>query len=301
MVATPTRSREQQAAQTGLIVLMLRELAGTWRLLDFRRLAATMPRWAAVVVGVVSRYGEVSGGLALDYYDAEREAAGAGGNGPFPLLREVDPGQVEQSLRWATKGLWDQDLLDAAVDVDRLLAELAGEEDIADLDALYEDDLAALGEGRIGEAIKEPEAEPTREDGASQVRAARTKVDGIATRLVTEIGRGAIIDAAAEDRQAVGVARLAAPDACAFCRTMAIRGVKYKDEQAAGRSANTRFVGAGEFKYHDHCRCWATPVFEGEEWQPQPQIELWERQYQQARAMPGDTIANFYRLLRVAE
>lgn len=299
-LATPIRSREQQAAQTGLVVLMLRELAGTWRLLDSRRLAATMPRWIAAVVAVVSRYGEASGGLALDYYDAERDAAGIRGRGPSPLLREPGPEQVEASLRWATKGLWDQELLDAAADVDRLLAQIAREEEAADLSAFDEDDLADVGEARVEEDIAEPEPAPAQGDVAGQVRAARTKVDGIASRIVTDVGRGAIVDAVAEDRQAIGVARMAAPDACAFCRVMAIRGPVYKNEQTAGRRANARFAGAGEFKYHDHCRCWTVPYFEGEEWQPQPEIELWQRQYEQARAMRGDTIANFYRLLRVS-
>ncbi|OLT13011.1 hypothetical protein BJF79_03680 [Actinomadura sp. CNU-125] len=301
-MATPTASREQQAAQTGLSVLMLRELAGTWRLLNPARLAGTMPQWIAAVNDVIDRYGQAAGAMALDYYDAERAAAGVSGRSPTTLLREPDPDQIENSLRWATKNLWDQELLDNAVALERELEEIAHEEEaaIADLADLDEDDLAEIGEDHLDEEIADPEPQPAADDPAGQARASRTKVDGIASRLVGDVGRGAIVDAVAEDRAAVAVARRAAPDACAFCRVMAIRGAVYKNEQTAGRAANSEFAGAGEFKYHNHCRCWATPLFEGEEWQPQPQIELWEQQYQQARAMPGDTISNFYRLLRVS-
>lgn len=298
-MATPTRSREQQAAQNGLIVLMLRELAGTWLLLDHRRLARTLPQWMAAVFAVVTRFGEASGGMALDYYDAERDAAGVRGRGPSPLLREPDRTQVEESLRWATKEMWSQDLLDAAADVERMLADIAREEQAADLTRLDEDDLADEGEDRLAEEIAEPEPVVEADPVVEQVRKVRTKVDGIASRLVADVGRGAVVDAVAEDRQAVGVARVAAPTACAFCRMTAIRGIVYKNEQTAGRRANSRFVGAGEFKYHDHCRCTITPYFEGEEWQPQPEIAEWERQYRQARAMDGGNVAaNFYRLLR---
>jgi hypothetical protein len=284
---------------------MLRELAGTWSVLDHRRLARTLPQWMAAVFTVITRYGEASGGLALDYYDDERDAAGVRGRGPSPLLREPSREQVEASLRWATKDLWSQDLLDAAADVERMLADIAREEETAGLADLDEDDLADEGEGRLVEPITEPEPAPARghvtETAApvvERVRATRTRVDGIASRLVTDVGRGAVIDATTEDRRAVGCARIAAPTACAFCRMMAIRGIVYKNERTAGRSANARFVGAGEFKYHDHCRCTITPYFEGEEWQPQPEIAEWERQYREARAMGGDVIANFYKLLK---
>ena len=301
-MATPAASREQQAAQTGLIVLMLREIAGTWRLLDPARLAGSMPRWVTAVNGIIGRYGQAAGAMALDYYDVERDAAGVPGRAPATLLREPDPEQVESSLRWATKNLWDQELLDNAAALERELEQIAREEEaaIADLADLDEDDLAEIGEDRLDDEISESELEPGLGDVEGQARASRVKVDGIASRLVADVGRGAIVDSVAEDRAAVAVARMAAPDACAFCRVMAIRGAVYKDEQTAGRAANSKFVGAGEFKYHDHCRCWAAPVFDGEEWQPQPQIELWERQYRQARAMRGDTLANFHRLLRVS-
>lgn len=297
-MATPTASREQQSAQTGLIVLMLREIAGTWRLLEPAQLAHTMPRWIRAVRAIIDRYAQAGGAMALDYYDAERDAAGVPGRAPATLLREPDPDQLVAGLRWATKNLWGRDVLDQVAAIEAEIERIAREEEAADLAAFDEQDLAEVGKDRLEEDTEDA-VEPG--DGVvRQIQAARAKVDGITSRLVADVGRGAVIDSVAADPAAVAVARLARPDACAFCRVMAIRGAVYKDEQAAGRGANAKFVGAGEFKYHDHCRCWASPLFDGEEWQPQPEVELWQRQYEQARSMGGDTVANFYRLLRVS-
>lgn len=306
-MATLERASEQQAAQRGLIVLMLQDLARTWADLDTRRLGPTLPRWITAVLAVLTRYGEASGALGLDYYDAERDAAGVGGRAPAPMLRLPERPQVEASLRWATKNLWDDSVRAPDDDFDRLFEQIIQEEAAADLAALDEDELTDLGDEDLGD--EDPDAPEPDDDedeqerhelspAARQLRKARTKVDGIAARLVTGVGRGAVVDATAEDRQAVGCARVARADACAFCRMMAIRGIVYKDEGTAGRNANAGFDGKGEFKYHDHCRCWAGPYFEGEEWQPQPQIAEWRQQYQQARQMRGDVIANFYEIVK---
>ena len=79
----------------------------------------------------------------------------------------------------------------------------------------------------------------------------------------------------------VGYARMARPDACAFCRMLASRGAVYGSESAAlyvgaatvrkhysdghdrgyrlkkGRVRGARKAGE---KYHDHCRCITSPV-----------------------------------------
>lgn len=260
-----------------------------------------MPRWIAAVSAVLNRYGDAAGALGLDYYETERDAAGVPGRAPSPEIRTPDERQVEASLRWATKGLWDDHVLAPDSEFDRMWQQILDEEAAADLASLDAEDLADIGDDLLDEpkqSVKPVERELS--PAADRLTKTRSKVDGIASRLVTDVGRGAVVDAAAEDRQAVGVARVAAPDACAFCRVMAIRGVVYKNEQTAGRRANAKFVGAGEFKYHSHCRCWTVPYFEGQEWAPQSQIAEWERQYQQARGMRGNTIANYYRLLRAS-
>lgn len=108
-MATP--AVEHQEAQTGLVILFLRELAKLWPLLDVRRLGATKPTWTAAVAGLATQYGAASATLAADFYDAERAAAAAAVPGRFTLV-PADPAgldQVTRSLDWATKGLWSTD------------------------------------------------------------------------------------------------------------------------------------------------------------------------------------------------
>ncbi|MGZ7496142.1 VG15 protein [Corynebacterium sp. ZY180755] len=79
----------------------------------------------------------------------------------------------------------------------------------------------------------------------------------------------------------VGYARVASPDACAFCRMLASRGAVYGSESAAmyvgaasvvnhysdGKQRGTRLkkgrvrgVQKAGSKYHDHCRCIVAPI-----------------------------------------
>jgi hypothetical protein len=100
-------------AQAGITVLLLRDLRGLRRLIDPSRLQATVPTWIEAVTAVVARYAEVAATLAADFYDGEREAAGAAGTFTVPLA-DAPPGeQASNSLRWATKDLWPRDEADA--------------------------------------------------------------------------------------------------------------------------------------------------------------------------------------------
>lgn len=308
-MASPDLASEQQAAQIGLLVMMQTELARTFTGLDVRRLAQTLPSWVEAVLEVISRFGEMSGGLALDYYDAERDVAGVSGSAPSPLLTTPEPEQVDRSLRWATKNLWSEDVLGEADEVQQYLDEVAAEGEAEEAEAARsveqstDEELADLAE-EDARIAREQDADRARSAAAREAEAVRSKVDGIAGRMVSNVGRAAIVDAVDEDRAAVGWARYGKADACAFCRMMAIRGVVYKSAGTAGRNVNARFAEtrtSGTFKYHNGCRCWAVPYFEGQDWIPQPQIPLWEEQYKQARAMPGDTIANYYAIVYEAE
>lgn len=90
---------------------------------------------------------------------------------------------------------------------------------------------------------------------------ARTQAEGVSARLVLNTGRETTVQAVTEDRQAIAWARETRPGACSFCAMLASRFAVYKSEQTAGRSANEKFIGEGEFKFHNHCHCIAVPVF----------------------------------------
>lgn len=90
---------------------------------------------------------------------------------------------------------------------------------------------------------------------------ARTQLEGAVDRLVLDVGRRTLTDAVSQDRAAKGWARLTRPGACSFCRLLATRGAVYKSDRTAGRDASARFVGEGEFKFHNHCHCYVEPLF----------------------------------------
>lgn len=115
-----------------------------------------------------------------------------------------------------------------------------------------------------------------------RLAAAKVKADGAAEKLVADAARETIVEAVQADPEARGWVRQAALGACYFCKLMAIRGPVYKDADTAGRDANSRFVGEGEFKFHDHCNCHAAVIFRGQSWSPRPEVLEWKRLYEES-------------------
>lgn len=95
----------------------------------------------------------------------------------------------------------------------------------------------------------------------AQPRTALSTTLGTASRIALEGGRQTIAQAVHNDPVAVGWFRVTDGKPCAFCALMASRGVVYKNERTAGRTANSRFTGEGEFKFHNDCGCSAAPAF----------------------------------------
>ncbi len=85
-----------------------------------------------------------------------------------------------------------------------------------------------------------------------------TTLTGTATRLVLEGGRDVIEASVQDDDEALGWARVGDGDPCSWCSMLLSRGAVYKSAKTAGDS---RFGGE---KYHDHCGCQATPVWDPE-------------------------------------
>lgn len=96
-------------------------------------------------------------------------------------------------------------------------------------------------------------------------------------------GRETIVEMARVDRQALGWARAASGRACAFCALLASRGPVYRKDT----------VG---FQAHDHCSCTAEPVYRDDSDWPAGS-KRYKALYQQAKAVDGDTLANFRRLV----
>ncbi|WP_431889456.1 hypothetical protein [Nocardiopsis alba] len=103
-------------------------------------------------------------------------------------------------------------------------------------------------------------------------------------RLVRQADRDTVAGNATRDRRALGYRRVARPGACAFCLMLATREGDYSSQAAAesvgggrrGRIRGTRTQGS---RFHDHCRCFAAPVYVG--WEPDADVlraqELYDR------------------------
>jgi hypothetical protein len=100
---------EQQAAQIGLVTVMLRDFAKIWRLLNPQALDRSLPAWIAAVHAVVARYGPMAAVLAADHYAEVRAAARAPGTFTAPLPDSPDEQYVNAAMRWATRNLWGRD------------------------------------------------------------------------------------------------------------------------------------------------------------------------------------------------
>lgn len=96
-------------AQRGLTRLLTRDVRGLRRLIIPSRLEASVPEWIEAVRALVEQYGAASASLSADYYEAERIAAAVTGRFTVPLAGPPPDEQVENSLRWATKDVWERD------------------------------------------------------------------------------------------------------------------------------------------------------------------------------------------------
>lgn len=103
-------------------------------------------------------------------------------------------------------------------------------------------------------------------------------------RHVVQAGRDAVLDAASEDPQAVGFARVpSGAETCAFCLMLASRGAVYKSEQTA------RFKDGTRDPYHNNCDCVIVPVFVRNRWDGRERADEAKRIYDEAqKAFPDD-------------
>ncbi|WP_328903303.1 hypothetical protein OHR86_28280 [Streptomyces sp. NBC_00441] len=102
-------ARRQRQVQRGLSRLLVRDVRKLRRLIIPSRMQETVPDWIEAVRALVGEYGAASASAAADFYEAERVAARVTGRFTMPLLDPPPDGQVDNSLRWATKDLWPRD------------------------------------------------------------------------------------------------------------------------------------------------------------------------------------------------
>ncbi len=142
------------------------------------------------------------------------------------------------------------------------------------------------------------------DDYAAQFQA---RVEAATQKAVADAGRSQVIAAVEGDDLALGFARVAKPDACAFCLTLAIRRTRpkegaparpgvYKSRETAGQLPPNE-VGAIN-RYHDNCNCVVVPVF-SMDYELEPHLAEAERFYADATANSesGQLLNDFRRAL----
>lgn len=131
-----------------------------------------------------------------------------------------------------------------------------------------------------------------------------SRLAGATKRMVFDASRDTVLANARE--QGWKWARYASANACAFCRVMATKtgssrlyntsGVKVDPDSGnyvltvVGRGGKPRGTQAIGEKYHDHCRCIAVPVPDGQTYTAPDYTDDWKQQYKKAYdAVPDGT------------
>ena len=149
----PNRYR---AAQLGLTRLRVRDVRGLRRLIIPARLQSSVPDWLTAMQAVIDQYSRVSASLAADFYDAQREAAGAVGPFTVPVADPPPDEQSESSLRWAAKDVWERDPEDpATTDAQREPVEVRLVQAEKKAEAVAQKLVTDTGRGTVREAVRQ--------------------------------------------------------------------------------------------------------------------------------------------------
>lgn len=241
------------AAQFALSAALVAALRRLWPVLDTRDVPGTLPRYKAGVSSLLDRYSSAAISLSADSFDAMRARAGVRDSFTTPITSPPPVEKVQASLGWATSPL--------------LEPQITG------------------GDATVHEPIP-----------ADTVTIVQHRVEAASTKVVADAGRNQMIESILADRKVRGWVRVARPDACAFCRMLATRpilatrGAFYRTEGTAGRNANARFTGEGDYKFHDNCHCTVAPVF-ADAYEAPAHTRADAVLYQEAQAKHPDTDA----------
>jgi hypothetical protein len=134
--------------------------------------------------------------------------------------------------------------------------------------------------------------------GASPDRAvdrSAVALSGSASNLALEGGRSVVDLSVQDDDEAIGWARVTDADPCPWCLMMASRGAVYHSEKSAGGAKNSRFIGDGDFKWHNHCGCVAVAVWHDDDPVLKTAADLYDQWLQVTAGHSGRDAVNTWR------
>lgn len=229
------------------------DLTRFWRAVQDRNAAEIIDVLTAAVPHMLTPYTEAAAQIAATWYDDLAPTSAAGAAVYVAVTAPPAPdAAVAASVRWAASPVVPVPPAEGAVP-----ASVAGDAGESVLDRL-----SGMAERRIFAAAR----------------------DTVALNADAEPG--------------ATWARYASANACAFCRLLATRRDVYTSRRAAervvgrtgrkrpdgsrGEHGAVRGVRSKDDRYHDHCRCLATPVRPGDSYSPPAYVEEWDQQYRDA-------------------
>lgn len=256
---TEAHHLQQQQVQDGFVA----EFLSLWALLDLARPDVTGDAWVRAVMTLLRQYRRRSVELADEYVRAFRLAE-LPDSDPLPAGPPARPPEPDAPARPTPPDAVSA--VSAETPRTPRTAQDVEDEVDAELDAAAERSLQLMGPLNITNRLRLAQP-PERIERAVLVQAS-----GSAARHVAAGGRRRALQVVRSDTQIKGYIRVTREDPCSFCAMLASRGPVYRNEWQGGRIANNRdtntagdvrgqFVGEGEFKVHDHCRCTIEPVY----------------------------------------
>lgn len=124
----------------------------------------------------------------------------------------------------------------------------------------------------------------------------QARIAGDAKRVVRNASRATVTrNAHAEGER---WARFAQPDACSFCRALAVRGSGNADHKYLYHSDKSAIYrkSDGE-KYHTNCSCEAVPIRGGQVWTPPEHMDGWRKEYNAAARVTPNGPKYFQRIV----
>lgn len=136
--------------------MLTRDVRGLRRLIIPSRLEESVPTWIEAVRALIEQYGAASSSLSADYYEAERIAAAVTGRFTVPLAESPPDEQVDNSLRWATKDIWERDPDDpATTEAQQQPLEVRLQQAEKKAEAVAQKLVADQGRGTVQEAVRQ--------------------------------------------------------------------------------------------------------------------------------------------------
>ena len=224
-----------QAAITLALLQAMRELWPRVPTLDL------MEQYREVIAFLIPDFQQASIASAFDHYVDMRAAAGVTDSHRPMVIAEWSPARVDAYIKASMA-----DTL-AEIEREQAVQARAFEREL--------DDLVAAAE---------------LERQAELLEQLREEMEGVAQQLVQDSGRDQTVAAVEGDEKALGFVRVASPDACAWCLTLAIRKTRAKEGKPERYGVYKSRATAGQIppndkgdtnRYHPNCNCQVMPVF----------------------------------------